>query len=198
MGDNRLVKVAIVAGMACSLLAASASAQSLGDRFKSLFGGKSDEPATAAPGAPAVPEDTRRPDLSAGCGPGRRIHLCGSGARQAGGRQRSAVSGNHWQDGPRMQRQRRHGHRADRYPGARHCRVPPARRPRSRFRSASPWCRAACRRKPSPPRPTRPPSTCRNLAASLLPSWPRIWFIRRRPVRLPTPTFSTSASTPSR
>jgi hypothetical protein len=61
MGDNRLVKVAIVAGMACSLLAVPASAQSLGDRFKSLFGGKSDEPATAAPGAPgapAVPEDT--------------------------------------------------------------------------------------------------------------------------------------------
>src|SRR5258706_3933105 len=58
MGDNRLVKVAIVAGLACSLLAASASAQSLGDRFKSLFGGKSDEPATAAPGAPALPEDT--------------------------------------------------------------------------------------------------------------------------------------------
>src|SRR5882724_11642822 len=58
MGDNRLVKVSIVAGLACSLLAASASAQSLGDRFKSLFGGKSDEPATAAPGAPALPEDT--------------------------------------------------------------------------------------------------------------------------------------------
>jgi len=58
MGDNRLVKVAIVAGMACSLLAVPASAQSLGDRFKSLFGGKSDEPATAAaPGAPPV-EDT--------------------------------------------------------------------------------------------------------------------------------------------
>lgn len=61
MGDNRLVKVAIVAGLACSLgcnlLAVPASAQSIGDRFKSLFGGKSDEPATAAPGAP-VPEDT--------------------------------------------------------------------------------------------------------------------------------------------
>jgi hypothetical protein len=58
MGDNRLVKAAIVAGLACSLLAVPASAQSLGDRFKSLFGGKSDEPATAAaPGAPPV-EDT--------------------------------------------------------------------------------------------------------------------------------------------
>ena len=57
MGDNRLVKVAVAAGMVCCLLMAPASAQSLGDRFKSLFGGKSDEPATAAPGAP-VPEDT--------------------------------------------------------------------------------------------------------------------------------------------
>ena len=58
MGDNRLVKVAIVTGMVGCLLAVPASAQSLGDRFKSLFGGgKSDEPATAAPGAP-VPEDT--------------------------------------------------------------------------------------------------------------------------------------------
>ncbi len=58
MGDNRLIKVAIMAGMACCLLQAPASAQSLGDRFKSLFGGKSDEPPPAAPGASAVPQDT--------------------------------------------------------------------------------------------------------------------------------------------
>src|SRR6195952_5973020 len=58
MGDNRWVKVAVVAGMACCLLAGPASAQSLGDRFKSLFGGgKSDEPTTTAPGA-EVPQDT--------------------------------------------------------------------------------------------------------------------------------------------
>lgn len=57
MGSTRLVKGAIVAGMAWGLLAVPASAQSLGDRFKSLFGGKSEEPTTAAPGAP-VPEDT--------------------------------------------------------------------------------------------------------------------------------------------
>ena len=61
MGDNRLARVVIAAavagGMAC-LMAAPASAQSLTDRFKSLFGGKSDEePATTAPGA-AVPQDT--------------------------------------------------------------------------------------------------------------------------------------------
>ncbi|WP_245309295.1 MULTISPECIES: hypothetical protein [Bradyrhizobium] len=38
-------------------MATPASAQSLTDRFKSLFGGKSDEPATDAPAAP-VPQDT--------------------------------------------------------------------------------------------------------------------------------------------
>src|SRR5438094_2796437 len=59
MGNNRLAKVmaaaAVAGGLAC-LTAAPASAQSLTDRFKSLFGGKSDEePATTAP---AVPEDT--------------------------------------------------------------------------------------------------------------------------------------------
>ncbi|WOH54780.1 hypothetical protein RX328_40765 [Bradyrhizobium sp. sBnM-33] len=46
---------AVAGGLAC-LTAAPASAQSLTDRFKSLFGGKSDEePATAAP---TVPQDT--------------------------------------------------------------------------------------------------------------------------------------------
>ena len=61
MGDNRLARVmaaaAVAGGLAC-LMAAPASAQSITDRFKSLFGGKSDEePATNAPGA-AVPQDT--------------------------------------------------------------------------------------------------------------------------------------------
>ena len=61
MGDNRLAKVmaaaAVAGGLAC-LTVAPASAQSLTDRFKSLFGGKSaQEPATNAPGS-AVPEDT--------------------------------------------------------------------------------------------------------------------------------------------
>ena len=59
MGDNRLARVmaaaAIAGGLAC-LSMAPASAQSLTDRFKSLFGGKSEEePATAAP---ATPQDT--------------------------------------------------------------------------------------------------------------------------------------------
>lgn len=59
MGDNRLARVmavaAVAGGLAC-LMAAPASAQSLTDRFKSLFGGKSDEEPAAA--APAVPQDT--------------------------------------------------------------------------------------------------------------------------------------------
>jgi len=55
LGSRR--RIAIVAGVSlaisCSLLAAPASAQSLGDRFKSLFGGgKSEEP--AQDGAPPV------------------------------------------------------------------------------------------------------------------------------------------------
>ncbi len=53
MGDNRLarmmVAVAIAGGLAC-LTVTPASAQSLTDRFKGLFGGKSDE--EAAPTAP--------------------------------------------------------------------------------------------------------------------------------------------------
>jgi hypothetical protein len=59
MGDNRLAKVmaaaAVAGGLAC-VTVAPASAQSITDRFKSLFGGKSDEePAT---NTPAVPQDT--------------------------------------------------------------------------------------------------------------------------------------------
>ena len=61
MGDNRLARVVVAAavagGLAC-LMVAPASAQSLTDRFKGLFGGKSDEePAANAP-ASAVPQDT--------------------------------------------------------------------------------------------------------------------------------------------
>ena len=56
MGDNRLLKAVILAGVAGCVLAAPASAQSLTDRFKGLFGGKSDEPAAASPAAPGTPE----------------------------------------------------------------------------------------------------------------------------------------------
>ena len=44
---------AISLGIGCGMLAAPASAQSLTDRFKSLFGGKPDEPATTTPAVPA-------------------------------------------------------------------------------------------------------------------------------------------------
>jgi hypothetical protein len=57
---GRYRRVAIVTAisfaMGCSMLAAPASAQSLTDRFKSLFGGKSDEPA-ATTATPAMPPD---------------------------------------------------------------------------------------------------------------------------------------------
>src|ERR1700676_1122473 len=56
MGDNRLVRVATAAALGCSLLAQPVAAQSLGDRFKSLFGGKSDDPAPG--GAPPAGAET--------------------------------------------------------------------------------------------------------------------------------------------
>ena len=60
MGDIRLLRVAlaatVVAGLGCGL-AQPVSAQSLSDRFKGLFGGKSDEPAPAPGAAPKAEED---------------------------------------------------------------------------------------------------------------------------------------------
>ena len=71
MGDIRLVKIAIAAAVTAGLgcgLAGPASAQSLSDRFKSLFGGKSDEPAQGAPAAGApdkqIPSDLYCPPVS--------------------------------------------------------------------------------------------------------------------------------------
>jgi len=55
MADKRRIKAAtaavVLAGLACSLFASDAPAQSLTDRFKSLFGGKSDQPAEGTPPA---------------------------------------------------------------------------------------------------------------------------------------------------
>jgi hypothetical protein len=72
MGDNRLARMAVIAavagGLAC-LTAAPASAQSLTDRFKSLFGGKSDEePAVAAPAAPQDTGDLTCPPVTVRAG----------------------------------------------------------------------------------------------------------------------------------
>jgi hypothetical protein len=70
MGEYRVVKAAVAAailtGLGCAMMAAPASAQSLGDRFKSLFGGKSEEPpANAAPSEqPPVDPDLSCPPVS--------------------------------------------------------------------------------------------------------------------------------------
>ena len=70
MGEYRLVKAAVAAailtGLGCAMMATPASAQSLGDRFKSLFGGKSEEPpANAAPSEqPPVDPDLSCPPVS--------------------------------------------------------------------------------------------------------------------------------------
>jgi hypothetical protein len=70
MGEYRVVKAAVAAailtGLGCAMVAAPASAQSLSDRFKSLFGGKSEEPpANAAPSEqPAVDPDLSCPPVS--------------------------------------------------------------------------------------------------------------------------------------
>ena len=61
-GMAMLAAVSLVAG--CSVFAAPASAQSLTDRFKSLFGGKSEEPAQAAPAAPVDGPDMNCPPVS--------------------------------------------------------------------------------------------------------------------------------------
>jgi hypothetical protein len=55
------VSAAVALAVGCSLFASPVAAQSLGDRFKSLFGGgSSDQPAQGAPGAPDPgPSETR-------------------------------------------------------------------------------------------------------------------------------------------
>jgi hypothetical protein len=55
------VLAAVSLGLSCGMFASPAAAQSITDRFKSLFGGKSDEP--PAPGAPAPPPESQS-DLS--------------------------------------------------------------------------------------------------------------------------------------
>jgi hypothetical protein len=62
MGNNRVIRTglaaAVTVGLGCSMLAAPASSQSLGDRFKSLFGGKSSESADK----PAAPAEGQSPN----------------------------------------------------------------------------------------------------------------------------------------
>ena len=72
MGDISLARVmaaAAVAGGLFCLSAAPASAQSLSDRFKSLFGGKSEEaPAPTAPAATQEPGDLTCPPVTVRAG----------------------------------------------------------------------------------------------------------------------------------
>src|ERR1700759_4823650 len=67
-GPRRCHRIAMLAAvsavMLCGAFAAPASAQSLTDRFKSLFGGKSDEPAQAAPAGPVDGPDMNCPPVS--------------------------------------------------------------------------------------------------------------------------------------
>jgi len=68
--SRRIALVAAISlAMGCGMLASPAAAQSITDRFKSLFGGKSEEaPAPGAPpapgAAPAVPSDLYCPPVS--------------------------------------------------------------------------------------------------------------------------------------
>jgi len=59
MGDKRVIGMATIAALALAIgsfaLVSPAAAQSLTDRFKSLFGGKPDEPTAPQPGAPGAP-----------------------------------------------------------------------------------------------------------------------------------------------
>ncbi len=54
-GRRRVILMLAVAGICCGMLAAPASAQSIVDRFKSLFGGKSDPAGT--PSSPEAVQD---------------------------------------------------------------------------------------------------------------------------------------------
>jgi hypothetical protein len=67
MGQKAVTRVATIAAVSlaigCSSLVSQASAQSLTDRFKSLFGGKPDEPPPAQ-NAPPAAADQSQPDLN--------------------------------------------------------------------------------------------------------------------------------------
>jgi len=66
MGERPLVRIALAAALSLAvtagILTAPVSAQSLSDRFKSLFGGKPDEPAQETPAAPAGPTENQIED----------------------------------------------------------------------------------------------------------------------------------------
>jgi len=172
MGDNRFIKIAVTVALGAGLVtlgaglvtlgaglaATPASAQSLTDRFKSLFGGKSDEPVANAP-APSS-ENQSQSELT--CPPvairaGASTYAVAAPGKEPVGndvrfqatitKTARECSVNGGEITARIGIQRRV------------IAVPPARRRRFRCRCASRWCRVACRRRPSPPRHTRPRST---------------------------------------
>ena len=59
---RRIVVPVLAAAIALTAFASPASSQSLTDRFKSLFGGKSDQPVENAAPAPVAPTDDRADD----------------------------------------------------------------------------------------------------------------------------------------
>jgi len=72
MADKAVIRRSIVAAacvvIGCQLFAAGAAAQSLSDRFKGLFGGKSDEPATTSPAEAADESDLTCPSVTVRAG----------------------------------------------------------------------------------------------------------------------------------
>jgi len=71
MGDKPVIKAAVAAltiTIGCGLFAAPAASQSIGDRFKSLFGGKSDEPAQNAPAEEPAETDLTCPPVTVRAG----------------------------------------------------------------------------------------------------------------------------------
>src|SRR5664279_1060557 len=146
------VLAAVSLGLSCGIFAPPATAQSITDRFKSLFGGKSDEP--AAVGAPTAPNG---PESELACPPvsiraGASTYAVAAPGKQAVGndlRYQATIT--------RTARDctlsggeivARIGIQGRVIAGPREPRV------RSRFRCASRWCRAAFRSAPSPPRST--------------------------------------------
>lgn len=69
MGDRPVIKSVAIAALSiaigCSLFAAPAASQSITDRFKSLFGGKSDEPSKpVTPEGKSIADEGGDPDLT--------------------------------------------------------------------------------------------------------------------------------------
>jgi hypothetical protein len=85
-GWGRRTAVALAVSVTLASIS-PAAAQSLGDRFKSLFGGKSDEPAESkpapAPGQPAADDDVDCPQVTVRAG--ASTYAVGANGKQAAG-----------------------------------------------------------------------------------------------------------------